>query len=77
MPLEMWLWTLWREGGRRGVCVWGTGVGWGSVKKQVLKWYTGNPGFSFAVPKLSLPLAETVSFTEELVPTLTFLAASI
>lgn len=55
----------------------GTGVGWGSMKKQVLKWYTGNPGFSFAVPKLSLPLAETVSFTEELVPTLTFLVASI
>lgn len=76
MPLKMWLWTLWREGGRRGV-VGGTGVGWGSVKKQVLKWYTGNPGFSFAVPKLSLPLAGTVSFTEELVPTLTFLVVSI
>lgn len=76
MPLKMWLWTLWREGGRRGV-VGGAGVGWGSVKKQVLKWYTGNPGFSFAVPKLSLPLAGTVSFTEKLVPTLTFLVVSI
>lgn len=76
MPLKMWLWTLWREGGRR-VVVGGTGVGWGSVKKQVLKWYTGNPGFSFAVPKLSLPLAGTVSFTEERVPTLTFLVVSI
>lgn len=33
----------------------GTGLGWGSVKEQVLKWYTGNP-------KLSLPLAETVLY---------------
>lgn len=54
MPLKMWLWTLWREGGRRGVGG-GTGLGWGSVKEQVLKWYTGNP-------KLSLPLAETVLY---------------
>lgn len=46
----------------------GTGVGWGSVKKQVLKWYMGNPGFSFAVPKLSLPLAGTLSFTEGACP---------
>lgn len=67
-----------QEGGRECVGEWGTGqMGWGSVKKQVLKWYTGNPGFSFAVPKLSLPLAGTVSFTEELVPTLTFLVVSI
>lgn len=51
--------------------------GMGFVKKQVLKWYMGNPGFSFAVPKLFLPLAGTVSFTEELVPTLTFLVVSI
>lgn len=52
-----------------------SGVGFGEEAGPQV--YTGSPGFFFAVPKLSLPLAGTVSFTEELVPTLTFPVVSI
>lgn len=57
MPLKMWPWNLWREGGRRGVGA-GTGVGQGLVKQQILMRYMGILAFPVLFLNCPLSLAE-------------------